>query len=183
MGNIVPTDVNYNSRLLHSNIFELKNKYPFLQISTIGLSVLTKPLWCIKLGVGPKEVFYSASIHANEWITSPLLMKFIENFCIAYVNNETIFGYSAKDLFNETSIYIVPMCNPDGVDLVTGLVDKNTALYTNTKFIADRYPNFPFPSGWKANIRGVDLNLQFPARMGKCKRNKICSRICLPCST
>ena len=54
------------------------------------------------------------------------------------------------------------MVNPDGVDLVNGHL-KSGINYENAKNISNNYPNIPFPSGWKANIRGVDLNLQFPA--------------------
>ena len=91
--------MNYNSDVLESNILRLKNTYPFLDVFSIGKSVLGKDLLCIKLGHGEKKVFYNAAMHANEWITSPLLMKFIEEFCIAYVNDSKIFGYSAKELF------------------------------------------------------------------------------------
>ena len=71
----------------------------------------------------------------------------------------------------------MPMVNPDGVDLVNGLLKSSDPSYLMAKNIAKNFSDIPFPSGWKANIRGVDLNLQFPARLGKCKRNKICSRI------
>ncbi len=172
LGFIVPTNINYSYSVLQININSLKTLYPFLEISSSGKSVLGNDIPVIKIGRGEKEVFYSASIHANEWITSPLLMKFLADYCYTYVNDLTIYGYSARQLYETTTIYIMPMINPDGVNLVTGEIRPNSSLYSNTKLIANNYPNIPFPNGWKANIRGVDLNLQFPAGWNEARRIK-----------
>ena len=99
-------------------------------------------------------------------------MKFLADYCYTYVNNLTIYGYSARELYENTTIYIMPMINPDGVNLVTGEILPNSSLYSNTTLIAQNYPNIPFPNGCKANIRGVDLNLQFPAGWNEARRIK-----------
>lgn len=122
---IVPTNVAYSSYILNSNLNTLYRKFPFLDIKPVGVSNLGNPINVIRLGTGNKKVFYSASFHANEWITSVLLMKFIEDYCNTYVSNGKIYNYSTQDLFNSCSIYIMPMVNPDGVNLVTGNINKN----------------------------------------------------------
>ncbi len=79
-------------------------------------------------------------------------MRFLENISKSYVNNLNIFGVNSRELFNNVSLYIVPMVNPDGVDLVTGFFTENSWAYTNAKRISNNFPDIPFPSGWKANI-------------------------------
>ena len=160
---IVNTSVKYNSNILKSDINSLMLHYPFINLITIGYSVLEKPIYCIKLGNGPKEVFYFGAIHANEWITCNLLMKFIEELCNAYAKNSNIIGYNIRNIFKNVTFYIVPLSNPDGVDLVNGNINLNSNAYLYARYVSNRYPSIPFPDGWKANIKGVDLNLQFPA--------------------
>lgn len=164
---IVPTNISYGYNILCINLEGFTQKFPFLEQCNIGYSVLGKNLKYLRFGRGPKKIFYNASIHANEWITSVLLMKFLENLSTAYLNNTEIWGYPASSLWNEVSLYIVPMINPDGVDLVIGNTEKYMPdIYKQMQEISKKYPAHTFPSGWKANINAVDLNLQFPARMG-----------------
>ena len=126
---IVSTDAFYTTDLLYDNIYNLLSTYPFLQSDVIGYSVLGNPIPYIRIGKGSNKVFYSASIHANESINTNVLLKFIEDFCIAYTNNSQIYGYSARSIFNRSSIYIVPMCNPDGVNLVNRLLPCSEVKY------------------------------------------------------
>jgi len=162
----------YTYQKLQSDIRELKATYPFLEVGSIGYSVLGRNIPYIRIGSGQKEVFYNASFHANEWITTPVLMKFIEDYAAQYALNGKLGEYSARQLYNAVSLFIVPMVNPDGVDLVTGGLQPVDNQYKSAQEIAKSYPEIPFPSGWKANIDGVDLNLQFPAGWAQAKEIK-----------
>lgn len=116
---IIPTSVPYNSFQLEENIYQLLAMYPFLKQTVIGNSILGRPIYSLVLGNGPRKVLYVGSTHANEFITSTLLMKFLEDLCIAYQKNDIIIHQHIRDLFNSVALHIVPMLNPDGVDLVT----------------------------------------------------------------
>lgn len=168
---VVPTSVVYSARMNADVIEELVRKYPFLQMGTIGRSVMGKEIPYLRIGNGTREVFYNASFHANEWITTPVLLKFAEDYAKAYDMGEHLFGVSAEWLFRNFSLYLVPMVNPDGVDLVTGVLSRGE-YFERAKEIALDYPQIPFPDGWKANVEGIDLNLQFPAGWEKAREIK-----------
>lgn len=154
-------DFNFSSNVVYENLDSLRTSFPFLEIGSAGRSVLGKDIPFVRVGRGQKEVFYSAAIHANEWITSIILLEFLHEYCSAIQNNGTIWGFSARRLFDSVSIYIMPIVNPDGVDLVTGALSRSSTAYQQAQEIANSFPNIPFEEGWKANIRGVDLeNLQ-----------------------
>ena len=191
---IVPTDVPYTSSLTEDVIRKLTEEYPFVERLSIGKSVMGREIWMLKIGTGERQVFYNASFHANEWITTPMLLKFAEEYIRAVAQDsvmpqgsagggsaqngtmpqdsagggsaqqdrENVIWPPASELYRKTALYLVPLVNPDGVDLVTGALSEGE-YYARAAQIAANYPDIPFPDGWKANIDGVDLNLQFPA--------------------
>lgn len=144
-------------------IMQLLQTYPFLRSELLTTTAFGRPVRTLVIGNGPRKVIYSASHHANEWITSLVLLKYAEELAEAIQGGGTVGGVNARDIADATTIYMVPMVNPDGVDLVTGAIPQGSVQHEAAHKLADNYPSIPFPDGWKANLLGVDLNLQYPA--------------------
>ena len=176
---VVATNVPYTYQLITFILEGLEVRYPFLSGGTIGKSVMGKNIPFVKIGNGQTELFYNASHHANEWLTTPVLLKFLEEYSENYSTGGEIFNTSARELYNKASLYIVPVVNPDGIDLVNGVVPSGKFL-TQAQTLAGNYPNIPYPNGWKANINGVDLNLQYPANWERAKEIKFSQGFTLP---
>lgn len=173
-------DFIFSSDVVYENLNLLKQQYTFLQSGSAGKSVLGKDIPYVRIGLGQKEVFYSASIHANEWITSLILLEFLHSYCDAIQNNSNIGSFSARRLFENCSIYIIPIVNPDGVDLVTGALPTTSPSYQQAEKIAYGFATIPFPDGWKANIRGVGFsNFQHPLLINRPIRRFLCTNLSL----
>ena len=160
---IVQTDVPMTSSLCNDTILKLTAAYPFCRSEELTRTAFGRSVRTLVIGTGKRKVLYSAAHHANEWITTPLLLKFAEELAEAIRSGGQIFNTDAKTLSETATIYMVPMVDPDGVDLVTGAIQPGELQYETAHTLADRYPAIPFPDGWKANLLGVDLNLNYPA--------------------
>ena len=176
---VVPTGIAWCSALVGYCVQGLSARYPFLLSSDLGRSVLGKPLWSLRMGQGENRVLYHAEHHANEWITTPVLLRFAEELAAAYAAGGELAGFRAGEILDYATICLIPAVNPDGMDLVTGELSAGEA-YRAARAMAERYPRYPFPSGWKANIRGVDLNLQYPAGWEQARANKYALGISSP---
>ena len=158
---IVRTDIPMTSALAEDTLDALAAAYPQIRTELLARTAFGRPITAASIGQGNRRVLYSAAHHANEWLTATVLLKFLEDYAQALETDGTIGGVSARELYETATIYLVPMVNPDGVDLVTGAVTENERA--QAEGLAEFYPNIPFPDGWKANLGGVDLNLQYPA--------------------
>ncbi|MBN8193764.1 hypothetical protein JI667_16560 [Bacillus sp. NTK074B] len=158
--NIVNPKKIYTYTQMQRDIWELRESYPGLvQTKIIGKSVDGRNLYAIKLGRGSTEIMINASHHAREHMTTNLAMEMLDVYAQYYVDDKTVKGYSAKDILDKTSIWFVPMVNPDGVSLVQ--YGSNSAK--NPNYVRKLNNGSSDFSSWKANIRGVDLNRQYPA--------------------
>ena len=110
-------------------------------VERIGISHAGLPIYAIHRGrFDTPQVLLHASIHAREHITSLLL--------------EDLMHHST----HEVGVWYVPMLNPDGVRIATegvGWLGEDRARFVES-ICADT-------SIYKANMRGVDLNVNFDA--------------------
>ncbi len=145
-------------------------RFSFVKACDIGMSVLGRPLRLLRMGEGRKKVFVSAAHHGNEWITALLLLRYAEAYAAAYAANARLCGAEARTLFESTELFLLPLVNPDGADIAMGLIGGE-----NEKAVlkmAKARPDVPYPTGWKANFHGTDLNLNYPAGWEIARLNK-----------
>ena len=126
---IVQTDVPMTSQRNQQTINNLIAAYPFLRSETLTQTAYGRPILTLSVGNGPRKVLFTASHHANEWITTPVILKFVEDLAAAMESDSAIAGVNARELAQKVTIYTVPMVNPDGVDLVTGAIQSGPAWF------------------------------------------------------
>ena len=177
---VVPTNVDYSYELVRYITEGLKVRYPYITLRSAGTTVMEKELWYMVVGSGSTNVFVNASHHANEWITTPVVLKFTEDYLRALSDGGNIGEESAQNLFASKKLFVMPLVNPDGVDLVTGALTQASPYYSAATDIAANYPDIPFPSGWKANISGTDLNLNYPASWERAREIKFAQGFTTP---
>ncbi|MCP8617469.1 M14 family metallopeptidase [Salirhabdus salicampi] len=159
-GQIVSPEQTYTYSEVVRDIQLLKWQYPnLIRTKVIGHSVEGRDIIAVKLGVGSKEIMINASHHSREHLTTNLVMNMLEHYAAAYEQEATVEEYDARYILNRVSIWFVPMVNPDGVTLQQ--FGYHSAQHPE-KVLALNEGNTDF-TYWKANIRGVDLNRQYPA--------------------
>lgn len=165
---VVDTNLFYDYAALKNDLTGLCVRYPFLHTESAGQSLLGKNLYVLRLGEGRNHVFYNATHHALEWINSLLLMRFAENFCKAYAVGGKIAGFDAGEIWRQSSIWLMPMVNPDGVELVLNGLREDHPYYE--RLIGFNGGSSDFSRVWQANAGGVDLNHNYDAGWELCKK-------------
>ncbi len=158
---IVNPNQTYSYEQMLADAQKLSEQYPgLIETDSIGQSVEGRELLLIKLGTGPKKLLLLGAHHAREYITATFLMETADEYARASAQDEALGGYDIADMLKQVAVYIVPMVNPDGVNLVQNGVEAvaDPEKVKGMSMMKDTYAE------WKANINGVDLNRQYPCQ-------------------
>lgn len=132
----------------------LKKRYEWIETGELAKSVLGRPIPLVRMGRGNRFILYVGAHHGMEWLTSVLLLYFIDDFCDTLQNGRYAEGLSLQYILDTRTLLFVPMLNPDGVELAIRGAGENI-LAERQRGMNGGSDDF---SHWQANARGVDLN-------------------------
>lgn len=160
----------YTYEMMVRDMKLLAQRYPdIISYKTIGNSEYGRPIFAVSLGTGNANLFINGSHHAREWISTNLNMNMIEQYAKMYQGNQIFGGYNVRKVLDESTIWFVPMVNPDGVTLQqAGLSKFPSSVHSSLIKMNEGSKNF---KRWKANAKGVDLNRQYNANWANIKSN------------
>lgn len=120
----------YKEPVLHGDMMEyldiLSTRYRFLRVIYIGKSMQGKSVPVIKIGNGDKSIVYTAGITGSEMMTSIVMLRFINEFCELLRTEQRVYNIGIDYIYKTRSLYIIPMVNPDSVELCrTGIIDNS----------------------------------------------------------
>ena len=157
---------------------EMCEKYSFLYSSVLGRSCMGRDISSIQIGKTGEYALLTASFHGSEYITSTILMFFIEELCEAIRNDTEIAGFDARKAMYGRGVIFVPCVNPDGCEIVL----HGRAGAGNMAPMISRICNNDFEH-WNANVRGVDINHNFNAGWDELKKREESAGIIGPAPT
>ncbi|MCF6411574.1 M14 family metallopeptidase [Pseudalkalibacillus salsuginis] len=163
--NVVDPHQTYTYPEMVQDIKTLAEKYPdLIRYKVIGKSEYGRDIYAVSLGKirpGGPSVFINGSHHAREWLTTNLNMYMIDQYAQAFEENGIIDGYNVKEVLGKTTMWFVPMVNPDGVTLQqSGLDAFPESAHDDLIRMNEGSTDF---TRWKANAKGVDLNRNYDA--------------------
>ncbi len=118
----------------------------------IGKSLFGRNIYAVKIGDGSPVGIAQYAMHGREYITAELAFR---HYQIGVAKG---------------SFWLIPLVNPDGALLSE--VGLSTVPDEERKRMLLRWNGWEDFTLWKANGRGVDLNVNFAAKWGKGVKNR-----------
>lgn len=163
--------LDYTSPLTHGLMLEyinlFGNRYSDISVTYIGESILGKPIPMVTLGNANADrgVLYIGAHHGMEWLTAVVLLRFVNEFSENLLAKRRLCKINIDDLAKTSFIGVIPMLNPDGVELAVNGLSEECPLADRLRRMngSDDFSN------WQANARGVDLNHNYDAGFAEYK--------------
>ena len=150
--------------------------YGFLTRDTIGESRCARPIDMLCVGNRRKQVLFAGAFHGMEWITSLILLKFLDELCFSVMTGQAMCGVKMGVMLNQRGLAVIPCVNPDGVEIqIHGA--ESAGNY------ADLVRSIGGTAKWQANAVGVDINHNFSAGWDKLKKLELENGINKPSPT
>ncbi|MGN0173195.1 MAG: M14 family metallocarboxypeptidase [Acutalibacteraceae bacterium] len=155
----------YNINEVINAIYRFGEEFSFVDVYSIGKSVLGRPILAVKIGVKDNCILYAGGFHGSERLTTLTNLLFIEDFCTALRNNADFSISSARNAIFNKSVIVVPCVNPDGYEISLNGAASAGALAPKIEQINGNNDI----KYWNANANGVDINHNFDAGFEKMK--------------
>ena len=159
---------------LWKELRQLEQAFPAARVFRAGKSALGKEIPALGMGRLKNASLFVGATHGEEWLTSLLLMRFAWEIAAAWTDEAPSFAGVTR----EKGLIIVPMLNPDGVEIALDGPRKAGPFRDQTE------PLYRADGGkWQANARGVDLNHNFDAGWNILREMETVSGITGPAAT
>ena len=159
-------------------IKNLLAKYNFLNHGVIGKSHCERNIEFLSLGNFENSILWACAFHGMEWLTSLVILNFLENICNRIKSKNKILGIDIEKNLKNRGLVIIPCVNPDGVEIsLTGY--KSAKNFQNLVKKASNNRTF----SWQANAAGVDINHNFNAGWNELKKLETENKILEPSPT
>lgn len=159
---------------LWKELRQLEQAFPAARVFRAGKSALGKEIPALGMGRLKNAALFVGATHGEEWLTSLLLMRFAWEIAAAWTDEAPSFAGVTQG----KGLIIVPMLNPDGVEIALDGPRKAGPFRDRTE------PLYRANGGkWQANARGVDLNHNFDAGWNILREMETVSGITGPAAT
>lgn len=140
-------DRQYSYQNMEQDLQKLAEEYPqsSLRLFSIGETVEHRQIRCLRIGPenADRSIMVQASMHAREWLNTQLVMLMAERLLRRHRMDILWEGIPYRQLLRHFAVYVVPMVNPDGVEICQSGRRR-----------------------YKANANGVDLNRNYEIGFG-----------------
>ena len=132
----------YDYSYISSEMRAFKNTF------SIGRTIENRQLYCCGCGSGERRAVFAGAFHGLEFLTAVALVEFIKSYSFM------------QEYHNKVKIYVIPMMNPDGVEIAQHGLNPKNVLHRR---IIEEMGIMDFKNIWQANSMGVDINHNFDA--------------------